>query len=69
MEDNSKCPHCNEISLQVRHSYPTFKNDDTPEALTECWINREMVCSNPKCTMYNQIVKTISNLEYKQVNN
>jgi hypothetical protein len=65
MEDPNKCPNCSQISLSVADSYPTFKNDDTPEVATECWINRKMECRNPKCDMYGKIAKVISNLEYK----
>ena len=27
----------------------TFKNDDTPDAITEAYQNLEMLCLNPKC--------------------
>jgi hypothetical protein len=57
----------------VGRTYPTFKNDDTPDQKTEMYINREMVCVNPKCDNFaghnlgkpKKIVTTISNLEYK----
>lgn len=64
-----QCPIC-QRSLRIGVSYVTFKNDDTPDALTEAYTNLPMICTNPECANYggedlNHPTKTVEVIAHK----
>lgn len=46
-----QCPKCNHL-LRIGVSYMTFKNDDTPDAQTEAYMNLPMICINKDCELF-----------------
>ena len=58
------CPVCG-IQARIDRSYTQVEGDQSPDTTTRVYTVQEIVCRNPQCPQYGEIIETAKNLDYE----